>query len=80
MKIRVGNGKNPPYWGDELSIKIVTIKEENFLHAVVKSLDLPINVNNKVSINVTPIMEAYENAFEIDLSNYAISNYVYIKK
>ena len=29
IKVRVGNGKNPPYWSDMFSLKIGMLKEEN---------------------------------------------------
>lgn len=76
IKVRVGNGKNPPYWSDMFSIKIGNLKEENFLIIATEIFDKKFEVENKVFINMTPLIKSYNEAFGIDLSKYEVYNFV----
>lgn len=76
IKVRVGNGKNPPYWSDMFSIKIGKLKEENFLIKATEIINKEFEVENKVFINMTPLIKSYNEAFGIDLSEYELYDFV----
>ena len=75
IKVRVGNGKNPPYWSDMFSIKIGNLKEENFLIIATEIINKEFKVENKVFINMTPLIKSYNEAFGIDLSEYELYDF-----
>ena len=75
IKVRVGNGKNPPYWSDMFSIKIGKLKEENFLIIATEIINKEFKVENKVFINMTPLIKSYNEAFGIDLSEYELYDF-----
>ena len=78
IKVLLGNGKNPPYWDEEeLSIRIGTKEKLDFIRY---SPDLTVAVDNKeeLVLNLTSIINAYKIAFEVDLKEYGLDEYIYI--
>lgn len=76
IKVRVGNGKNPPYWSDMFSIKIGDLKEENFLIKATEIINKEFEVENKVFINMTSLIKSYKEAFGVDLKEYEVFDFI----
>ena len=78
IKVLLGNGKNPPYWEEEqLSIRIGTKEKLDLLHYF-PSLKVSVDNKEELALNLTSLINAYENAFGVDLREHGLEEIIYI--